>query len=126
MTASTTTMPRGYTFKTHQTLYSSATPKFESFTRLSASGAVERWLACAGAEIVFTTEGSRSRRDVHRGSIVLCERHRNLWVLQIPTNQPWTQAYSGDATEKNVDDATDRMLARDLAKSTVRITNKHA
>jgi hypothetical protein len=118
MTAGMTKMPRGYTFKTHQTILSSTPPRFESFTRLSASGAVEKWLAGKGGEIVFTSDrGEPCRRDVRQGGIVLSERKGGLWVLQVPGAGGWTKPYSANGREKSIDSQSDAMLARDLARS---------
>lgn len=112
------TVTQGYVFKTHQIVYSSTRPKFESFTRLSPSGSVAKLLAGKGAEMMFTSDtGELSRREVPQGSIVLSERKGALWMLQIPGCGSWTKPYSANGRETNVDAKSDRMLARDLARS---------
>jgi hypothetical protein len=107
----------GYIFKTHQTLYSSTPPKFESFTRLSASGTVEKYLTGKGAEVTFTDTGEPSRRDVPQGAIVLSEREGGLWVLQVPGAGTWAKSYAANGRERNIDAKAEAMLARDLVRS---------
>jgi len=92
-----------YVFKTHSTLFSTTEPRFDSsFTRLSESSGIQRWLSGAGSEVSFcSTAGELIRRTLHSGAVVLCTKRDAGWVLDIPRNDEYSTIVIGDTGDAN-------------------------
>jgi hypothetical protein len=81
-------MNQRYTFKTHTTLFSTTEPHFDSsFTRLSESSGIRRWLSGAGSELSLCSKaGEFIHRTLHSGAVILVTKQDDVWVLDIPRN----------------------------------------